>query len=203
MNKRIEITTIFMVVPLIVLIILIVGCTPTTPIPASIPVTAGTALTPTTVCHATGIPENPYEKVIVDSTELAEHMGHARDIIPAPVSGCPTDEVVINDGTIIICHATNSEANPYEEIIISLQGLNGHGDHADDFFPASKGGCLVTPAKMSTDEGKITICHATNSKRNPYIRITISLSALSGHENHEKDIIPAPERGCPTGMSKY
>jgi hypothetical protein len=203
MNKRKEITTNFMVVPLIVLVILLAGCAPTNQIPANIPVTAGTALTPTAVCHATGNPDIPYEKVIVNSTELVEHLGHARDIIPAPVSGCPTQDVIINDDTIIICHATNSETNPYEEITISLEGLNGHGDHADDFFPTSKGGCLVTPDGMNTVEEKITICHATNSKRNPYIRITISLSALSGHEKHENDIIPAPDRGCPTGVSMY
>lgn len=46
---------------------------------------------------------------------------------------------------------------------------------------------------------KITICHATGSETNPYVEITISVSALPAHENHQnqEDIIPAPANGCP------
>lgn len=48
---------------------------------------------------------------------------------------------------ITICHATGSESNPYVEITISENGLNGHGDHHkgdgrwDDIIPAPAGGC--------------------------------------------------------------
>jgi hypothetical protein len=187
----------------ILLITLLVGCTAAYQNPLTIPITAGTAVVATTVCHATGNPENPYEEVIVNSTELAVHVGHASDIIPAPVGGCPTDDVVIIDGTIIVCHTTNSKTNPYEEITISLNGLNGHGDHEGDFFPAVKGECLaVTPAVMSTGDGKITICHATNSKNHPYNLITVSVNGLNGHDKHAGDIIPAPAGGCPSGTGK-
>jgi uncharacterized surface protein with fasciclin (FAS1) repeats len=47
------------------------------------------------------------------------------------------------------------------------------------------------------DEGdNVTICHRTNSERNPYNLITVDESALDAHEDHG-DIIPAPEDGCP------
>jgi hypothetical protein len=66
-----------------------------------------------------------------------------------------------------------------------------------------------TPRKGGREDrpaGKITICHATKSEKNPYVEITISLNGLHGHgpaddsRHHAgswKDIIPAPEGGCP------
>jgi hypothetical protein len=77
-----------------------------------------------------------------------------------------------------------------------------HSNHANP-KPGTprKGGREDRPA------GKITICHATRSNTNPYVEITISVNGLHGHgpaddsRHHEgswKDIIPAPEGGCPT-----
>lgn len=44
----------------------------------------------------------------------------------------------------------------------------------------------------------ITICHATGSASNPYVRITVDDDGLySGHIYDEDDIIPAPAGGCP------
>jgi hypothetical protein len=48
-------------------------------------------------------------------------------------------------------------------------------------------------------EHKVTICHRTGSKENPYRRITISSNALDSHRRHG-DIIPAPLGGCPTRL---
>lgn len=50
----------------------------------------------------------------------------------------------------------------------------------------------------SGDPDKITICHKTGSKKNPYVEITVSVNALkNGHGAHADDIIPAPAEGCP------
>ena len=51
------------------------------------------------------------------------------------------------------------------------------------------------------DDGKTTICHATGSETNPYVQITVSNNALAAHSRHQggRDIIPAPEDGCPPG----
>lgn len=146
----------------------------------------GTTLdtTSSTACHATGDASNPYEEITITN-----------DISPVPANGCPTGPVLISDGKITICHATGSETNPYKEITVSVNGLNGHGTHEGDVFPASEGGC---PATLVTSTDKITICHATGSKTNPYTEITVSVNGLNGHDKHTGDIIPAPESGCPT-----
>ena len=150
------------------------------------------------VCHATGDAVNPYEEITVNSTELNEHRTHPNDINPVPVGGCPASPLVVSDGKITICHATSSETNPYNEITVSVNGLNGHGKHEGDIIPVPEDGCPTTSLGANSSGDKITICHATSSKNNPYNEITVSIDGLNGHGKHEGDIIPAPEGGCPT-----
>lgn len=93
------------------------------------------------VCHATD-DTVPYEEITLDSTEvLNEHSMHANDIFPVPVGGCPTSQVEVIDGNIKICHVTNSETSQYEEITVSVNGLNGHDDHVGDIIPMPDAGC--------------------------------------------------------------
>ena len=49
---------------------------------------------------------------------------------------------------------------------------------------------------------KVTICHATRSVTHPYVRITVSKSALDAHKAHQdrRDIVPAPAHGCPPNL---
>jgi hypothetical protein len=49
---------------------------------------------------------------------------------------------------------------------------------------------------------KISICHSTGSATNPFVEITVSQSALNGHEKHANDLIPAPTSGCPTKLTQ-
>lgn len=150
---------------------------------------------PTTACHATGDPVIPYEEITITSANLAEHLGHLNDFYPVPLGGCPTSTVDIEDSKITICHATSSNTNPYNKITVSVDGLNGHADHEGDIIPAPEGGCPTTP--LVVDDGKITICHATGSEKNPYVEITVSVNGLNGHDKHELDIIPMAVGGCP------
>ena len=149
-------------------------------------------------CHATDDAANPYEEVTVNTTELMnEHLAHPNDIFPVPVGGCPATPVVITDGMVTLCHATDNNATaPYEEISVSVNGLGGHGEHPNDVFPLSQeAGC---PTDLATSGEKVTICHATSSAKNPYNLITVSVNGLNGHDGHANDIIPAPAGGCPT-----
>ena len=73
---------------------------------------------------------------------------------------------------------------------------NHHGRQEREFTPASGKGFPTNP--NVNDTGKITICHATGSEKNPYIEISVDANSLNGHGTHEGDIIPAPEEGCPT-----
>jgi hypothetical protein len=149
-----------------------------------------------TVCHATGDEANPYEEITVTDAELNVHLlEHPNDIHPVPVTGCPASPVVITDGKVTLCHATNSRNNPYNEITVSVNGLNGHGRHEGDIFPVSEEeGC---PANLPSG-GMVTICHATGSEKNPYIKMTVNANGLNGHDKHAGDIIPVPAGGCPT-----
>ncbi len=167
------------------------------------------------ICHATGDASTPYEALTLDFNGLTAHADHPEDLIPAPAGGCPkTVEPGNNLGKLTICHATGSATNPYEEITIDFNGLRGHGTHTGDLIPAPAGGCpAVTPTPATTatvtatpsgtttpaadQAGKITICHATGSSKNPYVLITVSVNGLNGHGKHTGDLIPAPAGGCP------
>jgi hypothetical protein len=151
-----------------------------------------------TICHATGSETDPYKEITVSVNGLNGHGQHASDILPAPEGGCPTSPVVISEGKVTICHATDSETNPYDEITVSVNGLNGHVSHAGDIIPAPEGGCPTSPLVIS--DGKVTICHATNSETNPYNEITVSVNGLNGHVTHAGDILPVPEGGCPASL---
>jgi hypothetical protein len=148
------------------------------------------------ICHATGIAETPYEEMTVNVNGLDGHVDHEGDIVPAPVGGCPTILLEVVDGKVDICHATGSETNPYREINVSVNGLNGHVWHEGDIIPAPDGGC--PDSLLDIVDNKITICHATGSDKNPYVEIMVSVNGFNGHGNHEGDIIPAVPGSCPT-----
>ena len=125
--------------------------------------------------------------------------------ISAPANAGPDDK-------ISICHATGSDSNPYVEITISENGLNGHnaqGVHDGDIVPAPAGGCPGGDngdqdgdqgGDNESDSKKVTICHATGSEKNPYVVITIAEKAwLNGHKDGHggnPDLYPVPAKGC-------
>jgi hypothetical protein len=45
---------------------------------------------------------------------------------------------------LTICHATSSKTNPYSEITVSINGLNGHDKDDGDIIPAPGDGCPTT-----------------------------------------------------------
>ncbi len=103
---------------------------------------------PLTVCHATGDAALPYAEITVSNAELDTHRTHPNDINPAPASGCPLSLVVVHDGMIMFCHATGNKANPFVEINVSANGLNGYGNHAGDFIPVLKDSCQSGPGLL-------------------------------------------------------
>lgn len=110
---------------------------------------------PTTVCHATGDTANPYSGITVNTAEeLLTHREHASDIFPMPAGGCPPAPVEVNNGKITICHATSSAKNPYNEITISVSGLNGHDKHEGDIIPMPAGGCPTTNSEAKENKGQ-------------------------------------------------
>jgi hypothetical protein len=131
MHKKNKIASNMVSVALIVAISLLTAC--------------ATITYPTTVCHASGDTVTPYTAITVNNAEeLLAHRTHANDLYPMPVGGCPATLVEVNNSKITICHATGSEKNPYTEITVSVQGLNGHALHEGDIIPMPVGGCPLT-----------------------------------------------------------
>lgn len=142
------------------------------------------------------------------------------------ISPAVSPSAVGEDRKVTICHATGSQTNPYEQITISENAVPAHqNNHRDDIIPAPAEGCPTTrgSASPSATPGvspsispvvspgvspsvdvaarKVTICHSTGSKSNPFVEITISEDAVPAHQNnHQDDIIPAPAGGCPTAQ---
>jgi hypothetical protein len=97
-----------------------------------------------------------------------------------------------------------SEASHGNSVAAHAETNGGSHSNATPRTPR-KGGREDRPA------GKITICHATKSVKNPYVEITISMNGLHGHgpaedpRHHDgswKDIIPAPAGGCPSTVQQ-
>lgn len=148
------------------------------------------------VCHVTGDAANPYDIVMVVSADLDAYvLANPNDINPMPSTGCPAYLLEVDNGTVTFCHANDDESKSYEEIVVNVDGLDGHGDHEEDVFPISEAdGCPASAVVVN--DGRVTICHATGSKKNPYVEITVSVNGLNGHDKHSGDIIPAPADGC-------
>lgn len=64
----------------------------------------------------------------------------------------------------------------------------------------------IAIARADAPEHKVTICHATSSDTNPYVRIVVDQHATAGHfdnngtplAGHEDDILLQGEQDCPT-----
>lgn len=116
-----------------------------------------------TICHATGSSSTPFKTITVDNNSTYEgHGAHSGDVIPAPGDGCSPPPARGGNGgggghgRIKICHATGSITNPYVEIEVGANGLNGHGGHTGDIIPAPAGGCPGgdTPGEDQYKPGK-------------------------------------------------
>ena len=93
------------------------------------------------ICHATGKETNPYDEITVSVMGLNGHSEHEGDVFPTSEGVCPDSLPVVENDKITICHATGSDTNPYNEITVSVNGLNGHGGHEGDIIPMPEDGC--------------------------------------------------------------
>ena len=59
-----------------------------------------------------------------------------------------------SDGKVTICHATGSQSNPYNQITVSVNGLNGHGKHGGDIILPPEG-AVAQPQDHSLCSGAI------------------------------------------------
>jgi hypothetical protein len=61
---------------------------------------------------------------------------------------------------------------------------------------------LLFPGLLALSARKTDICHYTGNDKNPYQSISVPIGDVkSTHGNHSKDIIPAPNEGCPSTIA--
>ena len=65
------------------------------------------------------------------------------------------------------------------------------------------GGSTALAGQSTGTSANVTICHATRSVTHPYVRISVSRSALAAHKAHQdrRDLVPVPSRGCPPNLT--
>ena len=56
------------------------------------------------------------------------------------------------------------------------------------------------PASAPGQSDDTRICHYTGDPNSAYSDMTVSGAALEAHRRHERDIIPAPDAGCPLAV---
>jgi hypothetical protein len=140
----------------------------------------------------------------------------AREEAAAPAAAAiaqPAAPAAVPAQAVSVCHYTGSNAAPY--VLVQAPPDGGeHAAHGDDIIPAPAGGCPATyqgtqpprptPTPTPTPEpepepsGEVTLCHATGDSSRPYVELTVLRNRVREHERHRRDIVPAPEGGCPT-----
>lgn len=145
-------------------------------------------------------------------------------VVAAALGQEATTQTVTPPSKITICHKTGSDTNPWRRITVSSRAwmnptsksghvVGGHIRHTGDVIVVGTAACpspTVTPEPTTTPATKITICHKTGSRTNPYRRITVSSRAwtnpnspagktLRGHARHTGDMLIAGVATCPSG----
>jgi hypothetical protein len=60
-------------------------------------------------------------------------------------------------------------------------------------------GTSLTAAECTaaSSEGKVVVCHATSSKKNPYVAVDVNVQGcINGHAKHEGDFVAATDEEC-------
>ena len=60
--------------------------------------------------------------------------------------------------------------------------------------------CSSAGIAAQLNNGTLTICHATGDAAIPYEQLTLDFDELTTHVDHEDDLVPAPDEGCPTAV---
>lgn len=133
-----------------------------------------------TLCHATSSKTNPYVVITIDPNGVIKQ-GHdqhqdGRDIIPA------------------FTYEENGQVVSYPGKNLTPEGLALLANGCQPSAATSVTAALLEASKPPPKKTRVTLCHATASATNPYVRITVAPEAVytQGHDQHQdgRDIIP-------------
>jgi hypothetical protein len=78
-------------------------------------------------------------------------------------------------------------------LFVLLCGIAGTSARNNPTAPVQKTDAVALTANdclFAAVDGKVDICHATQSASNPFVLITVSVSAcVEGHADHEGDVV--------------
>jgi hypothetical protein len=113
-------------------------------------------------------------------------------------------------GTALADHGNGDKGKATQSSSSGHQGDGQDNGKAHDGQVGSGGATAHTTASTpktrnkvttsTTQSHKVLLCHATGSKTNPYVLISIDVHALKAHLRHQdgRDIYPVPAGGCPS-----
>lgn len=172
-----------------------------------------------TICHATNSATNPYVVNTVDYNSIVRGPGHDRhdggvatslahatemknnkqtwgDIIPAIAKHNYAGKNLTTEGRTILANGCKfpTVVTPAPEKPVTPEQPTNPTQPTNPGKPENPG----KPDKDKPVKGneKVTLCHATRSAKNPYVRITVSANAVAnkysrtnGHGNHDEAVV--------------
>lgn len=138
-----------------------------------------------------------------DKPEKAENAKKAKPAHVAPAHVEAPKPKKEHKHEVMAPRAAASEAGPGEASTSTSHPSEAPTSHRSE-APKSHGSEAPNSHGSAAPHHKVTLCHATGSRTNPYVLITVSVNATTGngHGRHEDDIIPAPAARCPSGETE-
>jgi hypothetical protein len=104
-------------------------------------------------------------------------------------------------GKVGVCHKTGSATNPYVFITVDVNAVPAHRAHGDIIGVNSQENCPKTLPGTTQAQGKVGICHRTDSVTNPYVYIVVDENAVPAHQEHGDIIGVSAQTDCPATAS--
>jgi hypothetical protein len=117
------------------------------------------------VCHKTGSATNPYVYQVIDVNAVAAHLKDGDIIGVNSQADCPKTVLATSQaqGSVAICHRTDSATNPYVFQVIDENAVPAHVELGDIIGVSSQADCPATALSQSGANAAATGAGATGA----------------------------------------